>query len=163
VCFDSQSSSDAVRFSTNGAAPASIYSSLSSGRLLRAVWNDQGLFFLSLSPTIDQYVLQRYGDAAPLITTPKVSFPEELSFGTDVSLAANGRGFSYANNYCAQAANFFSCAKNQNIVYAADADSHTTKRLAVQTSNTFGITGISPDGSRVAYVMDGQLYLVSAR
>ncbi|MGI8618451.1 MAG: hypothetical protein ACR2L6_05105 [Gemmatimonadaceae bacterium] len=157
ICYQPDPFGPALRFATATSSQTTITGSEPNTRLVDIAWNSQGIFLLTTA--FSHYVFERLGDPQSKFATPKAAYPETTGFG-NATLANDGRSFAYGNSYCAQTSGVFFCEKNQALIYHADAVSRTVRRVAIQTS-TFGATvSISPDGRRIAYFLDGSIYMI---
>ncbi|MGI8617650.1 MAG: hypothetical protein ACR2L6_01000 [Gemmatimonadaceae bacterium] len=109
------------------------------------------------------FVFERHSDPQSKFSTPRPTGLES-SGGGNVSIALDGRSFSFVNSYCTPPRGLYiGCETYQFLIYHADAVVRGTKRLAVHS--TFGgdaIVSISPDGRRIAYTLDRLLYVLTA-
>ena len=141
-----------------------------SAAIREVVWNPEGIFLVSdpVPPVClfvictrgsERYAFEKHSDPATKFLTPTYPLPETTWL---ISLSRDGRSFAYANHYCANSSDNVICGKNQYIFYVADGVSRTTRRIAVHGSSVVSLA-ISPDGTRVAYLAGGQLYILSAK
>ena len=162
VCY----SSSFFRYALTG-TKTSLAASDPDGAIRVVVWNSAGIvmvsdpeppvcLFIICTRGSERYAFEEQGNPASRFLTPTYPFPE--TSGVLLSLSENGRSFAYANHYCANSSDGALCGKNQNTVYFADGISRTTRRIAVHSAIVS--ISISPDGSRVAYVAGGQLYIL---
>ncbi|MBA3270854.1 MAG: hypothetical protein H0T71_10105 [Acidobacteria bacterium] len=161
LCYNHRSGYTVTRFTTSASAPIVI--NPGESRIHWTIWDIQGISFVrdTKKAYSESYTFERYSDPASRFVTLTYSRPEHL--GNSVSLSADGHSFAYANFSCAESSGLFSCSKTQLFFYIADGLSRTTKRIAVHTALASPTVTIAPDGSRIAYQLNGQLYILSAR
>jgi WD40 repeat protein len=92
--------------------------------------------------------------------SPAAAYPETTD-SWSASWSGDGRKAAYGNWYCAQAEGIFSCRHSQVFLYALDVATAASTRLAVHTLRDGGLqVALSPDGSLLAYTVNGGLYML---
>ena len=84
-----------------------------------------------------------------------------------MSWSANGAKLAYGSSYCAQTQGLLGCARSQWILYVSDVQTGVATRVAVHADEPvrggLGSVALSPDASRLAYVMNGRLNLLDLK
>lgn len=157
ICYRADPFAPPLRFTTDSPAATPISASEQYARVLEVVWNAQGIFLLSVYA--GPYVFERLGESQSPFATPPTQHNESCCSGF-VSLATDGRSFAYANGYCARMVLIALCEAHQAIIYRADAVTRKVDRVAVHSGPSGTPVSISGATRRIAYVVDGQLYIL---
>ena len=157
ICFPSQTTGGLglVRV-TAGTPPTSFQSA--DGLTRDAAWTAAGIHLVFSTAFSFRY--EKYLDPASKFQTPEYRYPEDLSW--QAVLAPDGRSFAFANSWCARSGGLFSCDLTQTLFYVSDVTTRSTRRIGVHTGYNPKLA-LSPDGSRLAYVMDGNLYIMGTK
>ena len=155
VCHSAQASGYPVRFSLGGSATP-IVGTESGGLITDLQWTSQGMHVM-YKILLSHFTVERLTDPQSKFSTPSVQYPE---FPGEGVFAEDGRSFAFITYFCAKTTGLFGCDKSQALVHHADAVQRTFKRLAVQTVQGDAELSISPDGRRIAYTMNGSLFVL---
>lgn len=158
ICYPPDPFAKPLRFTIDSPAPTPISASEQYARVLEVVWNAQGVFVLSTY--LGPYVFERLGESQSRFATPPGQHNENSGSGF-VSLATDGRSFAYANGYCARMVPIALCEGHQVLIYRADVMTRKVDRVAVHSGPSGTLLSISAATRRIAYVVDGQLYILS--
>lgn len=160
ICYPADVFARPIRFalaSTSGTAGTAVMGTEQYARALDVVWNGQGIFMLS--EYAGRYIFERVGDPQSSFFTPFGQDPESSGSGL-AALSADGRFIAYVNGYCAVMRPISFCESHQVIVYRANAVARTTARVAIHSAPTGMSLSLSPASGSIAYVLDGQLYIL---
>ena len=147
-----------MRFTLDSLVGTPITASERYARMIDVVWNAQGTFLLSTY--VGPYIFERLGESHSRFDTPNGQHNEHSGSGF-AAIARDGRSFAYANGYCARMVPIALCEAHQTIIYRADAQTRRVERVAVHSGPSGIPVSISAATRRIAYVVDGQLYILS--
>jgi hypothetical protein len=154
VCVSGDGSMRRVSLTTGAITPVPIPS---GAQILEVIWNVAGLHFLTKISTV--YSLVR-PDGSLLSAPPptKTHFP----YG-DVVVSRDASKIAYWAFYCAKPGGFEACSKGQRLLYVANLATGLADWVAVHSDGDArsynGALAFSPDGTRIAYVFDDELYV----
>ncbi|MGQ0703043.1 MAG: hypothetical protein ACT4PM_07935 [Gemmatimonadales bacterium] len=123
-------------------------------------WDETGiriLYWKVGSPVQLRLYQGSTGASATLATLGALEFANYV-----FSWVREGTRVAYWTTYCAQTSGLFSCDKVQALLYVLDVESGMVRRVAVHTLERHAGRGLalSPDGSTLAYVVGGSLYVL---
>lgn len=126
-------------------------------------WGAAGLRLAAARPGASYEILNL--DTAELVSVPAASYPEQL---TDVWSPDGGR-FAYWTSACLEFCEPFYCCpgKTQHELLLADVTTGQVRRVAAAGDLTipnglgsiYGGISFSPDGTRIAYAIDGRIHM----
>lgn len=131
-------------------------------RVLHVNWGPHGIQLLFGRPFLSEpLAVYDWGSGSTQVLVPAAVAPEGGPYFRDWS--RDGRRVAYWTSRCVQSGGWFVCARRQWYLHVAEVATGERRRVAVHTvtSDVLGLpTAISPDGTRVAYIMGTTLHLV---
>ena len=158
ICYPAGAFAQPLRFTLASTSGTVLTGSEQWARVLDVVWNGQGIFMLS--EYTGRYIFERVPDSQSSYSTPFGENNRESSGSGLAALSADGRTFAYVNGYCAVIRPIAFCESHQVIVYRADGVAKKADRVAIHSAPTGMSLSLSPASRSVAYVLDGQLYIL---
>jgi hypothetical protein len=129
-----------------------------------AVWTTAGIHITFASRNKVGY--ETHPDPSTSFLTPELTYPETPT--SNSALAGDGKTFAFVSEWCVKVAGsypFYYCDPTQMLFYLSNPGTRSTRRIGVHAKgNPYDrdpALSLSPDGSRVAYVMGWRLYIMS--
>lgn len=157
ICFSTRLGAPPppLRYTSSAAEPTPIIGT-SVYFVIEVAWNSEGIYLASVpqESSLHGFAVERYLEPASRYVTP--NHPSgEFSFFRGVALSANGRSLAYVTDKC------LGCKRSQMMLYIADRQNRTSNLFGVHWNGSLEAISVSPDGSKVAYVNHGRLYIAS--